>query len=133
MRSERDLLPVSGECWRKAYDRIRKHSRLVCTHEPKAVEIMMKHAANEYRKRTGHLPGELAGKVAQDDAADQLLAAQVAPPPMCVPFNSYDSTEPTCEPTVWRVPGSSSLDSLSDTGGFRIANVILFSPLSGLG
>jgi len=97
-RSARDLLPVSGECWRKGYDRIRRASRIVCAHEPKAVEIMMKHAATEYRKRAGHLPGELAGKVAQDDEADQLLVAQVAPPPMCMPFNSYDSTEPTCEP-----------------------------------
>jgi len=96
-RSARDLLPVSGDCWRKGYERIRKTSRLVCAHEPKVVEVMMKHSANEYRKRTGHLPGELASKVAKDDEADALLASQAAPPPTCVPFNAYDSTEPDCE------------------------------------
>merc|ERR1719502_112807 len=96
-RSGRDVLPISGECWRKSYDRIRKASRMVCAHEPKTVEILMKHAANEYKKRAGHLPGELPEKIAKDDSAEQLLAAQAAPPPMCVPFNAYDSTEPGCE------------------------------------
>jgi hypothetical protein len=96
-RSARDVVPVSGDCWRTGYDRIRKSSRIACTHEPKLVEIMMKHSANEYRKRTGHLPGELAAKVAKDGSADALLAANEAPPPTCVPFNAYDSTEPDCE------------------------------------
>ena len=29
-RSSSDLLPISGDCWRKGYERIRKASRLVC-------------------------------------------------------------------------------------------------------
>lgn len=97
-RNQRDLLPISGECWRKGYERIRKQSRIVCAHEKNVVDIMMKHSANEYRKRTGHLPGELAAKVAGDDTADALLTANQAPPPTCVPHNSYDGTEPDCEP-----------------------------------
>ena len=96
-RSSSDLLPISGDCWRKGYERIRKASRLVCAHEPKVVEMMMKHSANQYRKRTGHLPGELPAKVAKDDEAEALIQANQAAAPTCVPFNAYDSTEPDCE------------------------------------
>ena len=92
------MLPISGDCWRPGYERIRRPSRIVCAHEKNVVEVMMKHSANEYRKRTGHMPGELAAKIAKDDSADQLLQGNQAPPPTCVPYNKYDGTEPDCEP-----------------------------------
>ena len=97
-RSAIDALPISGDCWRKGYEHIRKNSRVLCAHEPSVVQQLMKHAANEYRKRAGHLPGELAAKIAKDDEADSLLASNQAPPPTCVPHNAYDGTEPDCEP-----------------------------------
>ena len=43
------------------------------------------------------MPAHIAAKVAKDGSADALLAANEAPPPTCVPFNAYDSTEPDCE------------------------------------